>query len=110
MIQNGDAFIYYEPNGLVVSRSGDECVVTYADQWYIKYGEEKWQQDVVKYVNESMNTYNDATKTSLLGALDWLKEWAISRQYGLGTRVCPRRRSSFLDPLGYPIRHRVPLR
>ncbi|KAK8791036.1 hypothetical protein WA158_005667 [Blastocystis sp. Blastoise] len=87
MIANNDAFMYYEPNGLVTSRSGDECVVTFADQWYIKYGEEKWQQEVVKYVNESLNTYGDSTKTSLLGALDWLKEWAISRQYGLGTRI-----------------------
>ena len=36
-----------------MSRSGVECVVALCDQWYIKYGEEKWQQAVKEYVNYS---------------------------------------------------------
>lgn len=34
LIASGAAFAYCEPDGLVISRSGDECVVTLADQWY----------------------------------------------------------------------------
>jgi leucyl-tRNA synthetase len=44
MIKEGLAFNYCEPEGLVVSRSGDECVVALADQWYMDYGEESWRK------------------------------------------------------------------
>ena len=43
MIEKGVAFAYAEPEGLVVSRSGDECVVALIDQWYMDYGEESWK-------------------------------------------------------------------
>ena len=43
MIERGVAFAYAEPEGLVVSRSGDECVVALIDQWYMDYGEENWK-------------------------------------------------------------------
>ncbi len=31
MINKGEAAIYYEPENLVVSRGGDECVVAHCD-------------------------------------------------------------------------------
>ena len=40
MIDSGDAMIYYEPGGHVVSRSGDMCVVKWCDQWYLNYADE----------------------------------------------------------------------
>jgi len=40
MIERGVAFAYAEPEGLVVSRSGDECVFALIDRWYMDYGEE----------------------------------------------------------------------
>ena len=43
MINNNEAETYYEPEGLVVSRSGDECIVALCDQWYIKYSDEEWK-------------------------------------------------------------------
>lgn len=43
MITAGLAFAYAEPEGLVMSRSADECVVALMDQWYLDYGEEKWR-------------------------------------------------------------------
>ncbi len=45
MIKNGVAFAYAEPEGLVISRSADECVVALMDQWYLDYGEPKWRAD-----------------------------------------------------------------
>ena len=44
LIEAGLAFPYCEPEGLVISRSGDECVVTLAAQWYMDYGEASWKQ------------------------------------------------------------------
>lgn len=36
------AFVYSEPENLVMSRSGDECIVALCDQWYLDYGEAGW--------------------------------------------------------------------
>jgi leucyl-tRNA synthetase len=35
LIDAGDGFPYSEPDGLVVSRSGDECVSALLDQYFI---------------------------------------------------------------------------
>ena len=43
MIKAGLAFPYAEPEGLVISRSADECVVALMDQWYLDYGEPSWR-------------------------------------------------------------------
>lgn len=48
LISRGEAVIYSEPADLVISRSGDECVVALVDQWYINYGEEEWKEQVQK--------------------------------------------------------------
>ena len=37
------AFAYAEPEGLIVSRSSDECVIALMDQWYLDYGEPTWK-------------------------------------------------------------------
>jgi len=50
MIKNGVAFEYAEPEGLVISRSADECVVALMDQWYLDYGEPKWRADAERCV------------------------------------------------------------
>ncbi|KAJ3309417.1 cytosolic leucyl tRNA synthetase [Boothiomyces sp. JEL0838] len=86
MIDQGNAFPYAEPEGKVVSRSGDECIVALMDQWYMDYGEEIWKADAIKCVEE-MNCYGDETKNGLLKSLDWLGQWACTRRFGLGSRL-----------------------
>jgi leucyl-tRNA synthetase len=49
LIASKNAFAYSEPDGLVISRSGDECIVTLADQWYMDYGEEEWRKKAEEY-------------------------------------------------------------
>ncbi|KTW29950.1 leucine-tRNA ligase [Pneumocystis jirovecii RU7] len=80
------AFIYSEPEGLVISRSGDECIVALCDQWYIDYGEENWKHQAKKCLHK-METYGDETKHGFEGTLEWLNQWACSRSYGLGSRL-----------------------
>jgi leucyl-tRNA synthetase len=43
LVDRKDAILYSEPEGKVVSRSGDECVCALTDQWYMKYGETEWR-------------------------------------------------------------------
>ena len=42
------AFAYAEPEGLIVSRSSDECVIALMDQWYLDYGEPSWRAQAEK--------------------------------------------------------------
>lgn len=51
MIEARVAFAYAEPEGFVLSRSGDECVVALMDQWYLDYGEDLWRKETEKLVS-----------------------------------------------------------
>lgn len=75
-----------EPEKQVISRSGDECVVALCDQWFIEYGEEEWRKLTQKALDQ-LNTYSEDALKNFNATLDWLKDHACSRQYGLGSRL-----------------------
>lgn len=88
LIESGDALTYFEPESMVMSRSGDECVVALTDQWYLAYGDSEWAAIVSKHIHsDSFNGYNDRIMEKFDQVLGWLKEWACSRQFGLGTQL-----------------------
>jgi len=88
MVKDGLAIVYSEPEKKVVSRSGDECVVAGIDQWFLRYGEESWRKTIEGHINgDNFNAYNDRINDSFMQSIAWLKEWACSRSFGLGTRV-----------------------
>ena len=87
MILNNQACLYFEPESRVVSRTNDECVVASTDQWYLAYGDEPWSQSVKEHVQDParFNAYDPAALSRYEYTIDWLKEWACTRQFGLGT-------------------------
>jgi leucyl-tRNA synthetase len=87
MIAAGQACLYFEPESKVISRTNDECVVASTDQWYLAYGEESWTAAVLKHVlnPETFNAYDPTALNQYESKIDWLKEWACTRQFGLGT-------------------------
>ena len=88
MIDDNEAFIYFEPEREVMSRTGDSCIVALCDQWLLNYGEEEWKNKVKEHVeSEDFQTYNPKTQHEFDMILEWLKEWGCSRNTGLGTRV-----------------------
>jgi leucyl-tRNA synthetase len=88
LINSGDALPYWEPENLVMSRSGDECVVAHTDQWYMMYGVEDWKNRTMEFVkSDKFNAYSPAAQAAFEATLDWMREWAFSRQFGLGTKV-----------------------
>ena len=86
LVASGEAFVYNEPEGLVISRSGDECIVSLEDQWYIDYGEETWKAQALDCLAH-MQTFAKETRHGFEAVLDWLKNWAVTRNFGLGTRL-----------------------
>lgn len=87
LIEAGHALKYYEPGGQVISRSGEECVVAYCDQWYINYGHEEWQKKVLNYVETQFKCNSETLHNDLIYTINWLKEWGCSRSFGLGTKL-----------------------
>jgi leucyl-tRNA synthetase len=86
MIDAGLAFAYAEPEGLVISRSADECVVALMDQWYLDYGEPSWKAQAERLV-EKMELYQTETRHAFEATLGWLNKWACARTYGLGSKL-----------------------
>lgn len=86
LVASGDAFVYNEPEGVVISRSGDDCVVSLEDQWYIDYGEESWKSQALECL-ASMQTFSKETRHGFEAVLDWLKNWAVTRNFGLGSKL-----------------------
>ncbi|KAG8736230.1 cytosolic leucyl tRNA synthetase [Ceratobasidium sp. 414] len=86
LIASGEAFAYSEPEGWVMSRSGDECVVSLEDQWYLDYGEKEWRAQAETLLAK-MNTYNQETRNAFEAILAWLNQWACARSFGLGSRL-----------------------
>jgi leucyl-tRNA synthetase len=89
MLDEGTAAVYWEPEGLTISRSGDECIVAFIDQWYITYGEETWRDTVMGHVQDPkrFNAYTEGSLKQYVRTLNWLGNWACSRNFGLGTRL-----------------------
>ncbi|KAJ7126518.1 hypothetical protein C8R43DRAFT_1028359 [Mycena crocata] len=86
MIEAGLAMAYAEPEGLVISRSTDECVVALMDQWYLDYGEASWRAETERLV-KGMELYQSETRHSFEKTLAWLNQWACARTYGLGSEL-----------------------
>lgn len=86
MIKAGLAFAYAEPEGQIISRSNDECVVALCDQWYMDYGEAQWKE-TAKKLTAQMNLFQPETRNAFEGVLDWLHQWACARSYGLGSKL-----------------------
>ncbi|KAI1191726.1 leucyl-tRNA synthetase [Nemania serpens] len=94
LLDSGLAFNYGEPDGLVISRSGDECVAAYLDQWYFNYGsaenggDQKWYEDAINAIeSDRTNCFFPEGKHAMKQALNWLAQWACSRSFGLGTKL-----------------------
>ncbi|KAF1948414.1 leucyl-tRNA synthetase [Byssothecium circinans] len=92
LIDQGLAFPYAEPDGKVISRSGDECVAGLLDQWFMNYGtaenggDGEWAQQVLDQIND-MELYYPEAKRAFTQVVAWLSNWACARSYGLGTKV-----------------------
>ena len=52
---------------------------------YLDYGEEEWKAKTTLAL-EQLNTYTEETRRNFVATLDWLKEHACSRTYGLGRK------------------------
>jgi leucyl-tRNA synthetase len=87
LVQEGDSAMFYELTGKVVSRSLAECVVKIVeDQWFLDYSNPKWKKDAYACLKQ-MKLYPEKVRNQFEYVIDWLHEWACTREEGLGTRL-----------------------
>ncbi len=93
---------------VVIDRSGKECVVKPLPQWYIDYANPEWKTKTIELM-ESMEL-QPHIKEHLINNINWLQEWGVSRQFGLGTRL-PADPTQLIDSLSdstiYPVFYTV---
>ena len=87
LLERGWIDVYYQLTGKVISRSLTECIVKIvSDQWFIKYGDKKWKKQVHNVLKET-KLYPENTREQFEYVIDWLNDWACTREYGLGTKL-----------------------
>jgi leucyl-tRNA synthetase len=87
LLEKGWAHPYYELTGKVVSRFLNNCIVKIVkDQWFIAYGNEKWKKQVHRSLN-NLKLYPEKSRAQFEYVIDWLNNWACTRETGLGTRL-----------------------
>lgn len=71
----------------VVSRALDRCVVKIVDnQWFMRYSDDEWKQQTLKCLQE-VKLYPEKVRGQFEYVIPWLRDWACTREYGLGTKL-----------------------
>lgn len=87
LIEQGKADVMYEPSGKVVCRCLTPSIVKIVkNQWFIKYGDPKWKERAHNAV-EKMVFYPEVVRKQFHYVVDWLNDWACTREFGLGTKL-----------------------
>jgi leucyl-tRNA synthetase len=87
LIKENDAVMFYELDGKVISRALNECIVKIVDdQWFMAYGNKNWKKLAHKNLDK-IKLYPDKVRPQFDYVIDWLHNWACTREAGLGTRL-----------------------
>ena len=73
------------PTDFVIDKMGGMCIVKPVEQWYIDYANSEWKKLALECLNQMKLT--DQIKNGLQHSINWLKEWGVSRTFGLGTKI-----------------------
>ena len=81
------ASLFYELISPVVCRCSTACYVKIvSDQWFLAYGNEEWKKLCHKALAKC-KLYPEKVRQQFENVIDWLKDWACTREQGLGTRL-----------------------
>ncbi|MFW5990728.1 MAG: leucine--tRNA ligase [Candidatus Nanoarchaeia archaeon] len=87
LVESGEAVLFYELTGRVVSRNLSECIVKIvSDQWFLNYADSEWKKLAHKCLDK-MALYPEKARQQFNYVIDWLHEWACTREEGLGTKL-----------------------
>lgn len=88
MLDNNTATIMFDfAERPVICRCGGQCVVKIMDdQWFMSYSDEEWTRKTEKLL-EREKIVPPEIRNNFEYYLEWLDDWACSRNIGLGTKL-----------------------
>jgi len=87
MLKKKQAVLFYELTGKVICRCLTACVVKIVEnQWFVAYSDKKWKRTTHKALNKC-TLYPEKSRQQFDYVLDWLNDWACTRELGIGTRM-----------------------
>jgi leucyl-tRNA synthetase len=87
LVARHEAVVAYWPSGPVVCRCMTPSVVKIvSDQWFVRYGDEGWKKEAHDAM-EKMDFYPPLVRKQFDHVVDWLRDWACTRETGLGTKL-----------------------
>ena len=86
-VRENKAILIYELSEEVICRCLTRCIVKIvSDQWFLNYSDIKWKAKVHDALN-GVTLYPEKVRGQFEYVIDWLKDWACAREFGLGTRL-----------------------
>jgi len=83
--KNGIAVEFWELPEEVICRCLTKTHVKIVDnQWFLKYSDEKWKEKAHNALNK-INLYPEIVRKQFEYVINWLNDWACTREFGLGT-------------------------
>lgn len=87
LLDEGRGALLYELTGKVISRWLNDCAVKIVvDQWFLAYGDEAWT-DRTREALAQLTLYPHKVRSQFDHVLGWLRDWACTREKGIGTRL-----------------------
>lgn len=87
LMKTGEADVFHELTGKVVCRCLTPSVVKIVtNQWFIAYGNPAWKA-VTHEALKRVKLYPEKVRPQFEYVLDWLNDWACTREFGLGSRL-----------------------
>ncbi|PIN76038.1 leucine--tRNA ligase [Candidatus Woesearchaeota archaeon CG10_big_fil_rev_8_21_14_0_10_37_12] len=87
LVETGKGIMFYELTGKVICRCLTDCHVKIVDdQWFLAYGNKQWKEQAHKCIQQ-MKLYPEKVRGQFEYVIDWLKDWACTREFGLGTNL-----------------------
>ncbi|MEA3378655.1 MAG: leucine--tRNA ligase [Nanoarchaeota archaeon] len=87
LLESGEAIKFYELSGKVVCRCLTPSIIKIvSNQWFIDYGNKEWKKLAHECLKQ-IKLYPKNVRAQFEYVIDWLHEWACTREEGLGTRL-----------------------
>ncbi|MDI6639430.1 MAG: leucine--tRNA ligase [Methanocellales archaeon] len=81
------AALFYELSEDVICRCLTKCIVKIvSDQWFLNYSDAKWKERAHEAL-DNIILYPEKVRRQFDYVIDWLKDWACTREFGLGTTL-----------------------
>ncbi|MDI6888808.1 MAG: leucine--tRNA ligase [Methanocellales archaeon] len=84
-VKENKAALFYDLSADVICRCLTRCIVKIvSDQWFLNYSVPDWKAKVHEALRD-VTLYPEKVRSQFEYVIDWLRDWACTREFGLGT-------------------------